>query len=354
MTDIVEKSDLYSMTEEELVAFFKSLGEPAFRAKQVFPRLHDGTPISEMTNLSLALRSRLGQITLDTLPRVEKKLVSAIDGTVKYLFRLYDGECVESVFMRYKHGNTLCISSQVGCRMGCRFCASTIGGRVRDLLPSELLGQVIVANRDMGERVSNIVMMGIGEPLDNFDNVVKFLRLINCEGGLNIGYRHISLSTSGVVPRIRELAHLEFPITLSISLHASTDERRSEIMPINNKWNIKELLDACVYYYSKTGRRISFEYTLIRGKNDSEEDAIRLARLLVGAFRGTGAPIHVNLIRVNEVKETGFKGGSTADANAFAETLMKNGVQATVRRRLGADVNAACGQLRRSGTSDGE
>lgn len=349
MTDFVEKSDLYSMSEDELVAFFKSIGEPAFRAKQVFPRLHDGTPISEMTNLSLALRSRLGEMTLDTLPRIEKKLVSAIDGTVKYLFRLYDGECIESVFMRYKHGNTLCISSQVGCRMGCRFCASTIGGRVRDLLPSELLGQVIVASRDMGERVSNIVMMGIGEPLDNFDNVVKFLRLVNCEGGLNIGYRHISLSTSGVVPRIRELAHLELPITLSISLHASTDEGRSEIMPINNKWNIKELLDACVYYYSKTGRRISFEYTLIRGKNDAEEDATRLARLLVGAFRGTGAPIHVNLIRVNEVKETGFKEGSTADANAFAETLMKNGVQATVRRRLGADVNAACGQLRRAG-----
>lgn len=344
-----EKVDLYSLTDTELEELFVSIGEPKFRAKQVFPRLADGTPLDEMTNLSKSLRARLAEMTVDTLPRVEKKLVSSIDGTVKYLFRLHDGECIESVFMRYKHGNTLCISSQVGCRMGCRFCASTIGGKVRDLLPSELLGQVIATSRDMGERVSNIVMMGIGEPLDNFDNVVKFLRLVNLPGGLNIGYRHISLSTCGVVPGIRRLAELDLPITLSISLHASTDEKRSAIMPVNNKWRICELLDACVDYYKVTGRRISFEYTLIHGKNDTEADALELARLLTAAFRGTGAPIHVNLIRVNEVKETGFKQGSTESANRFADLLNSNGCVATVRRRLGSDVNAACGQLRRAG-----
>ena len=229
-----EKIDLYSMTPTELEEYFVSIGEPRFRAKQLFPRLAEGTPVSEVTTLSKKLRERLAAETLDTLPRVEKKLVSKLDGTVKYLFKLYDGECIESVFMKYKHGNTLCISSQVGCRMGCRFCASTIGGKVRDLLPSEMLGQVIAASRDMGERVSNIVMMGIGEPLDNYDNVIKFLRLDNMEGGLNIGYRHISLSTSGIVPKIRELATVELPITLSISLHAATDEKRSAIMPINN------------------------------------------------------------------------------------------------------------------------
>ncbi len=347
---MTEKIDLYSMTDTELEEYFVSLGEPRFRARQVFPRLADGTPISEMTNLSKKLRERLENETLDTLPKVESKLVSKIDGTVKYLFKLYDGECVESVFMRYKHGNTLCISSQVGCRMGCKFCASTIGGKVRDLLPSELLGQVIAASRDMGERVSNIVMMGIGEPLDNYDNVVKFLKLVNLPGGLNIGYRHISLSTCGVVPGIKRLAEVDIPITLSISLHAATDEKRSAIMPVNNKWKISELLDACVYYYKHTGRRISFEYTLISGKNDTEADARELAGLLTAAFRGTGAPIHVNLIRVNEVKETGFKQGSTESANNFAATLEKCGVVATVRRRLGSDVNAACGQLRRAKT----
>ena len=342
------------MTDTELEEYFVSLGEPRFRAKQVFPRLADGTPISEMTNLPKKLRERLASEVLDTLPRVEAKLVSKVDGTVKYLFRLHDGECVESVFMRYKHGNTLCISSQVGCRMGCRFCASTIGGRVRDLLPSELLGQVIAASRDMGERVSNIVMMGIGEPLDNFDNVVKFLKLVNLPGGLNIGYRHISLSTCGVVPGIYKLAEVDIPITLSISLHAATDEKRSAIMPVNNKWKISELLEACVAYYKRTGRRISFEYTLINGKNDTPADARELAKLLTDAFHGTGAPIHVNLIRVNEVKETGFKQGTEESANAFAALLEKCGVVATVRRRLGSDVNAACGQLRRAGAPKGD
>lgn len=342
------KVDLLSMLPEEMEQYFLSIGEPKFRAKQTFARLHKGERVSEITNLSKALRERLTAETLDTLPEVQEKLVSKIDGTVKYLFRLYDNACIESVFMRYKHGNTLCISSQVGCRMGCKFCASTIGGKIRDLLPSELIGQIVAAERDTGERISNIVMMGIGEPLDNFDNVIKFLRLVNHPDGLNIGYRHISLSTCGVVSGIERLAKENFPITLSISLHAANDERRSEIMPINNKWNISELISACVSYYKTTGRRISFEYTLISGKNDSEADANELADLLKNAFRGSGAPLHVNLIRVNEVKETGFKKGSAESVNAFAAVLEKRGITATVRRKLGSDVNAACGQLRRS------
>ena len=341
------KIDIRSMLPEELIEYFATLGEPKFRAKQVFPRLMKGERISDITNLSKPLREKLNSEALDTLPEVMERYVSKIDGTVKYLFRLHDGACIESVPMKYKHGNTLCISSQVGCRMGCRFCASTIGGRVRDLLPSELLGQIIAAELDSGERISNIVMMGIGEPLDNYDNVIKFLRLVNHPDGINIGYRHISLSTCGVVPKIRALAEVDIPITLSISLHAATDEKRSEIMPVNNKWKIKELLDACVYYYSITQRRISFEYTLILGKNDTEADANELAALLKNAFRGTGAPLHVNLIRVNEVAETGFKKGTDESAKAFAAALERCGVVATVRRRLGADVNAACGQLRR-------
>lgn len=342
------KVDLYSLLPQELEEYFLSIGEPKFRAKQTFARLHRGERIGEITNLSKSLRQRLVEETVDTLPRVSEKLVSKIDGTVKYLFELYDGSCIESVFMKYKHGNTLCISSQVGCRMGCKFCASTIGGRVRDLLPSELLGQVIAAERDSGERISNIVMMGIGEPLDNYDNVIKFLKLVNHPDGLNIGYRHISLSTCGVVDGINRLAAEDLPITLSISLHAATDERRSEIMPINNKWNIDSLLTACVKYYKQTGRRISFEYTLISGKNDSEADAVQLSELLNSYFRPIGAPIHVNLIRVNEVKETGFRKGSVESVNSFAAALERRGITATVRRRLGSDVNAACGQLRRS------
>ncbi len=344
----MDRIDIYSMLPEELIEYFASLGEPKFRAGQVFPLLAKGAAVSELTNLSKGLRERIEGEILDTRPVIEEKLTSKIDGTVKYLFRLYDGSTIESVLMKYKHGNSLCISSQVGCYMGCRFCASTIGGKARDLLPSELLGQVVAAARDSGERVSNIVMMGIGEPLDNFDNVVKFLRLVNHPDGVNIGYRHISLSTCGVVPGIYRLAEVDLPITLSISLHAATDEARSAIMPVNNKWKISELLSACVDYYKTTGRRISFEYTLISGKNDTVADAERLAELLIGAFRGTGAPIHVNLIRVNEVKETGFKRGSTESVNAFARVLEGRGVVATVRRRLGADVNAACGQLRRS------
>ncbi len=342
------------MLPGELEEYLISLGEPRFRAKQIFKELARGQKIDAITTLPKTLRERLNTEILDTLPTVAEKLVSKIDGTVKYLFRLHDGSCIESVLMKYKHGNTLCISSQVGCYMGCKFCASTIGGKVRDLYPSELLGQIIAAERDTGERISNIVMMGIGEPLDNFDNVIKFLRLVNHPDGLNIGYRHISLSTCGVVPWIYKLAEVDLPITLSISLHAATDEKRTEIMPVNKKWPIAELLSACVDYYKTTGRRISFEYTLIHGKNDSESDAHELATLLKNAFSGTGAPIHVNLIRVNEVRETGFKKGSAESVNAFAAVLEKRGIVATVRRKLGSDVNAACGQLRRSAAKSAE
>ena len=341
------KTDILSLSLDELTALVESYGQPIYRARQIFTPIMQGTPVSEITNLPKSLRERLESDCEWRLPQVEKKLTSKIDGTIKYLFRLFDGECIESVLMRYKHGNTLCISSQVGCRMGCAFCASTIGGRVRNLAPSEMLGQIIAAQLDSGERVSNVVMMGIGEPLDNFENVKKFLQLVNCDDGLNIGYRHISLSTCGLADKIRELATEELPITLSISLHESDDERRSAIMPINKKFSIDALLSACVDYYNTTKRRISFEYTLIAGKNDTRENAKSLAVLLKKYFDGTGAPLHVNLIRVNEVDGKSFKRGSRDSVKAFADLLCAQGIVATVRRRLGSDVNAACGQLRR-------
>ena len=343
------KTDLLSLELFELEAFTTDLGEPKYRAKQLFSAMHKGLPLDEITNISKATKEKLSECAFYTFPAIERKLVSALDGTVKYLFRLADGNCVESVIMRYEHGITICISSQVGCRMGCRFCASTIDGKVRDLVPSELLGQIIAASRDLGERISNIVMMGIGEPLDNYDNVLKFLRLVGHPDGLNIGYRHISLSTCGIVPKIRALAEEALPITLSISLHAADDDTRSSIMPVNKKWSVDELLDACRDYYQKTGRRISFEYTLIAGKNDSPEVAKRLASVLNGKLRSgrDTMPIHVNLIPVNEVKERDFVRSGKKAVALFAATLEKQGIRATVRRKLGADINASCGQLRR-------
>ncbi len=344
------KTDILSLSMEELEAFVSDeLGEAKYRAGQIFTNIHKGVHPSDITNLSKSLREKINEKCEYRLPIIKRKLVSAIDGTVKYLFELIDGNCIETVVMKYNHGNTVCISSQVGCRMGCRFCASTIGGKVRDLTPSELLGQVIVAQKDMGERISNIVMMGIGEPLDNFNNVVKFLQLVGCEAGLNIGYRHISLSSCGIVDKIYELARLDLPITLSISLHAPDDETRSAIMPINNKWGISALLTSLKDYYSVTKRRISFEYTLIAGKNDSIQNAEKLAALLNSSLRTKkeSMPIHVNLIPVNEVKETGFKRSGEAAVKAFAAHLEKRGIRATVRRRLGSDINASCGQLRR-------
>lgn len=348
-------NDLLSCLPHELEALLTSVGEPKYRAKQMFPQLHKGLSPDEMTNIGKATREKLSTVASYHLPKVRRKLVSALDGTVKYLFELSDGHCVESVVMTYNHGRTICISSQVGCRMGCKFCASTIGGKVRDLLPGEMLGQIIAAQKDLGERISNVVMMGIGEPLDNYDNVVKFLTLVSHEDGLNIGYRHISLSTCGVVSGIYKLAELNLPLTLSISLHAADDETRSSIMPVNKRWGVDELLTACKDYYGVTGRRLSFEYTLISGKNDTAAQAVHLANVLNRHLRTRSStmPIHVNLIPVNEVTETGFVHSSPEAVAAFAKTLEKHGIRATVRRTLGSDINASCGQLRRESEGDG-
>ncbi len=342
MNSTLEKIDILSLNYEELEAKILSLNEPKYRAKQIYGWINKGMWDSEMKNIPVSLRNKLNEVFFYPLPVVEKKLVSKIDGTIKYLFKLHDGEYIESVFMKYEHGNTLCISSQVGCRMGCKFCASTLLGRVRNLYPSEMLGQIISAEKDTGERISNVVMMGIGEPLDNYDNTIKFLRLVSSENGLNIGLRHISVSTCGLVNRINDLASEGLPITLSISLHAYDNETRSQIMPINNKYSIEELLTACQKYFEKTSRRISFEYTLIAGKNDTEAGATCLAKILKKYIH---SPCHVNLIPLNEVKETGL--GTSKNVTNFKNKLLSLGINATVRRRLGADINASCGQLRR-------
>ena len=347
----MNKTDLLSLYPDELTSLVLSIGEPKYRANQIFTQIHKGISPENITNIGKETKRKLAEVSYFYLPSIRLKLVSAIDGTVKYLFELSDGNTVESVVMKYKHGNTICVSSQVGCRMGCAFCASTIGGKVRDLTASEILGQILTAQNDIGERISNIVMMGIGEPLDNYDNVIRFLNLVGNENGLNIGYRHISLSTCGLVDKIDKLARESFPITLSISLHASNDETRSSIMPINKKWSIDTLLDACLRYYTVTKRRISFEYTLISGKNDSEASALELAELLNRKLRPKSQkepfPIHVNLIPVNPVNETEFSASDKSAVDKFATTLEKKGIRATVRRRLGADINASCGQLRR-------
>lgn len=331
------------MTHKELEEFVQSLGEPRFRAAQLFKWMHAGATLDEMTNLPRALRDKLAECADYRLPVIERKLVSKRDGTVKYLFALNDGECVESVLMKYSYGNTLCVSSQAGCRMGCKFCASTLSGRVRNLTPSEILGQAVLAAADSGERIHGIVMMGIGEPLDNYDNVIRFLELVGAPDGLGIGMRHISLSTCGIVPGIRRLADEGLPVTLSVSLHAYDDETRRAIMPIANKYPLSELMPACRYYFDRTGRRVSFEYTLIAGKNDSAEDAAGLASLLK---RYMDVPCHVNLIMLNEVSETGLSAVSRERAESFMDELVRRGQNATIRRRLGSDIDASCGQLR--------
>ncbi|MBQ9600373.1 MAG: 23S rRNA (adenine(2503)-C(2))-methyltransferase RlmN [Clostridia bacterium] len=334
--------DLKDFEYDELTEYLLSIGEKKFRAEQIFSWLHRGAEsYEEMTNLSKATREKLEKETYVSTLKIREKYVSQLDGTVKYLFELPDGNCIESVVMRYHHGLTICISSQVGCRMGCRFCASTIGGLYRCLTAGEILNQVIFAQKDIGERISNIVIMGIGEPLDNFDNIIKFLHNVNHEKGLNIGYRHITLSTCGLVPKIYDLAEENLPITLTISLHAPNNEIRDTIMPVNHKYKIDELIKACKYYYEKTGRRISFEYSLIHGVNDSTENAAELANLI----KGMGA--HVNLIPVNKVEERDFEKGSKAEINAFREKLEKMGINATIRRELGSDISASCGQLRK-------
>ena len=333
-------TDIKSMTQEELTAWLKELGEPSFRAKQIFRWLYRGVrSFDEMADLSKALREKLAGAALLTPPTVARKQVSAQDGTIKYLWELADGNCVESVLMRYQHGNTVCISCQVGCRMGCAFCASTIAGKVRDLTPAEMLDQVLFTQLDSGAPVSNIVLMGIGEPLDNFDTVLRFLELVNHPDGLNIGMRHISLSTCGLAEQIDKLAGYRLQLTLSVSLHAPDDETRSKIMPVNRSYGVERLLDSCRRYFETTGRRISYEYAMIDGVNDADWQADLLARRL------RGMPAHVNLIGLNEVEESPLK--PSRRMAAFQKRLEDHGVTVTVRRKLGGDIDASCGQLRR-------
>ncbi len=334
--------DLRSMEYGELEEFLISLGEPKFRAKQIFTWLMQGVDdFSQMTNISKKTKEILSREAYISKLSIREKYVSKLDGTVKYLFELDDGNCIETVVMKYKHGLSVCISSQVGCRMGCGFCASTIGGLYRSLTAGEILNQVIYAQKDIGERISNIVMMGIGEPLDNYDNVIKFLHNVNHPDGLNIGYRHISLSTCGLVDKINMLAEEKLPITLSVSLHAPNNEIRDKIMPVNKKYRIEELIKACKSYINTTGRRISFEYSLISGVNDSEENAYELYKLLKGML------CHINLIPVNHVEEREFYKGDASSIKRFTDKLLSLGMNATVRRELGSDISASCGQLRK-------
>lgn len=335
------KTDLRGLTYAEIENILLSLGEAKFRAKQLYPAIFKVDSLQQVTTLSKDLRAKLSENYYIGNLETENKQVSKKDGTVKFLFRLRDGNFIESVFMKYHHGNTLCVSSQVGCLMGCNFCASTIGGKVRDLTSAEIIEQIIAAQKETGERVSNIVMMGIGEPLDNFRNVIRFLEIVNHEDTLNIGYRHISLSTCGIVPKIYELAELNLPITLSVSLHAPFNDMRSEIMPVNRKYPLDTLVTAMKDYIKKTNRRISIEYALIQGKNDTHECAVELAKLFShGLF-------HINLIPVNNVRERDYKKTTKEATRLFCDNLNKRGLNATVRRELGSDIDAACGQLRR-------
>ena len=336
------KKDILSMLPEEIETELENLGEPKYRALQVFTWLHRGVrDFEEMSNLSKPLRQKLRENYSLYRPRVLKKQVSQIDGTIKYLWELADGNAVETVVMQYKHGNTVCVSSQVGCRQGCAFCASTIGGLVRSLEPSEILDEVLFSQLDSGLPISNIVLMGIGEPLDNFDNVMRFLELVNHPKGMNIGMRHISLSTCGLIERFEDLADRDLQLTLSVSLHAPDDETRSRIMPANRGRGVEKLMDACRRYYERTGRRISFEYAMIDGVNDTEYHA----RLLAKEARSLAA--HVNLIPLNHVEERHVKPSTSGHMKAFIKILEDAGVNVTVRRRLGSDVDASCGQLRR-------
>lgn len=334
--------DILSMLPQEIEGELAALGEPKYRAKQIFDWLSRGVrDFDEMTNLPKALKEKLKAEYTLYRPKVLSKQVSKLDGTIKYLWELYDGNAVETVVMSYKHGNTVCVSSQVGCRQGCAFCASTIGGLVRCLEPSEILDEVLFSQLDSGRPISNIVLMGIGEPLDNFDNVMRFLELVNHPDGMNIGMRHISLSTCGITERFDELAERNLQITLSVSLHAPDDETRSRLMPANRGRGVEQLIDSCRRYYQKTGRRISFEYAMIDGVNDTEKHAHLLAQ------RAKSVSAHVNLIPLNHVEERQFRPSTAGHMKAFIKILEDAGVNVTVRRKLGGDVDASCGQLRR-------
>ncbi len=336
-------NNLLDYTLDELKVWMSENGESAFRGKQILSWIYKGVMDFEgMKNIPKSLIDKLKENFTITIPEIIEVYKSELDGTEKFLLAFPDGNLIESVLMRYKHGNSICISTQVGCRMGCKFCASTIEGRVRNLTTGEILSEVLAVQNYIGERISNVVLMGSGEPLDNYDNVVKFLDVVSADYGLNIGQRHITLSTCGIVPKIYELADRELSITLAISLHAFNDEKRKEIMPIAKKYTISELLEACRYYLNKTNRRITFEYALVKDVNDGREDAKALGKLLSGML------CHVNLIPVNEIKENTFKRSSKKTIEEFSEILKNNGIEVTTRREMGSDINAACGQLRRS------
>lgn len=336
-------NNLLNYTLDELKVWMSENGESAFRGKQILSWIYKGVmDFKGMKNIPKSLINKLEENFTIIMPEIIEVYKSELDGTEKFLLGFSDGNLIESVLMRYKHGNSICISTQVGCRMGCKFCASTIEGRVRNLTTGEILSEVIAVQNYIGERISNIVLMGSGEPLDNYDNVIKFLEVVSADYGLNIGQRHITLSTCGIVPKIYELADKELSITLAISLHAFSDDKRKEIMPIANKYAISELLEACKYYLNKTNRRITFEYALVKGINDGVEDAKALGKLLKGML------CHVNLIPVNEIKENTFKRSSKKAIDDFSEILKSYGIEVTTRREMGSDINAACGQLRRS------
>ena len=340
----MEKKDIRAYTYEQLQEEMKGIGEKAFRGKQIYEWLHVrlADSFDEMTNLSKALREKLEAqyVILPVEPAARQE--SKLDGTNKFLFRLWDGNMVESVLMRYKHGNSVCISSQVGCRMGCRFCASTIGGLERNLSPSEMLGQIYQIQKMIGERVSNVVIMGTGEPLDNYENFLTFIRLLTDEHGLHISQRNITVSTCGIVPRMYDLAKEKLQITLALSLHGSTQEKRKQLMPVANKYDLREVLEACDNYFHETGRRITFEYSMVHGVNDTEEDARELTALL------KHRNCHLNLIPVNPIKERDFERPDRKNALNFKNKLEKSGINVTIRREMGSDIDGACGQLRRS------
>ena len=340
--------NLGDLTKEQLKEYIVETGQSAFRAGQIFRWIHSGVEtVEEMTNIPVSLRQKLGQDFEVFLPQVHKKLVSKIDGTVKYLMRLSDGNIIESVVMNYHHGKSICISSQVGCRMGCSFCASTLHGLRRNLTPFEIEGQILRAQKDLGEKISNIVIMGIGEPLDNYDNIITFFRNINDKDGAEIGLRHITLSTCGLTDKIYRLAEENLPINLAISLHAPTDEVRRNLMPVAKAHSLEKLMEACDYYFEKTHRRITFEYALVKGKNATPQEAKTLAELL------KGRNCHVNLIPVNPVTERDNVRTNEKETRAFWKTLEENGINATIRRELGADINASCGQLRNNEMKSG-
>ena len=340
---MAEKIDIKSMNLDELIEFIESIGEKKFRAKQIYEWLHikQVESFDDMSNISKDLKARLDEISYITCLKKVDVQISKIDGTRKYLFGLADGNVIESVLMKYKHGNSVCISSQVGCRMGCRFCASTLDGLVRGLHPSEMIDQIYRIGKDIGEKISNVVVMGTGEPMDNYDNLLKFIELLTDKNGLNISQRNLTVSTCGIVPRMRQLADENLSITLALSLHASNQAKRLELMPVANAYDIHEVIDACKYYFDKTGRRVTFEYSLVGGVNDSNEDARELSQLV------KGMNCHINLIPVNPIKERDYVQSNASVIASFKNKLEKNGINVTIRREMGRDIDGACGQLRK-------